>query len=270
MPVIACHCQGPNELNPHLQDQRHRRPKQSGRPCSTVPLNGCARTQRIRQLLMPKGNITFPIILFVLVFLSCISQPYALKRNNKHSHAMKSRSWSTGSNIERRRADLSVNETLNIRSPRSQGIVPPPNGFGSFSCEMVVFDWGSLRGLTQNEHNASTNLSLMIIFSNCRSFWTRKGFHGAMSITWTRRDVSTVVEGECSLSNFSYPVHDGHITNCAAGISSSQQSSNVCVLMGQRFLLDSYFLGRNFTRIGLTIFLKECGKLYTSDFLRVD
>ena len=28
MLVIACHCQGPNELNPHLQNQRHRRPSQ--------------------------------------------------------------------------------------------------------------------------------------------------------------------------------------------------------------------------------------------------
>ena len=270
MPVIACHCQGPNKLNPHLQDQRHRRPKQSGRPCSTVPLNGCARTQRIGQLLMPKGNIMFPIILFILIFLSCISQPYVLKRNNKHSHAIKSRSWSTGSNIKWRQANLSVNGTFNIRSPRSQGIIPQPNGFGSFSCKMVVFNWGSPWGLTQNEHNASTNLSLMIIFSNCRSFGARRGFHGAMSITWTRKDVSMVVEGECSLSNFSYPIHNGHITNCTTGISSSQQSLNVCVLMGQCFLLDSYSLGRNFMRIGLTIFLKECGKLYTSDFLCVD
>ena len=235
-----------------------------------MPSNGCMRTQRIRQLLMLKGNIMFLIILFVLVFLSCISQPYSLKRNDKHSHAMKSRSWLTGLNIERRRAGLSVNGALNIRSPRSQAIVPPPNGFGSFSCETVVFNLGSLWGWTQNKHNASTNLSLMITFSNCRSFWTRKGFHGAMSIIWMRRDVSKVVEGECSLSNFSYPVHNSHITSCTAGISSSQQSSNVCVLMGQHFLLDSYFLGRNFMSTGSMIFLKKCGKLYTSDFVCID
>ena len=99
MPVIACYCRGPNELNPHLQDQRHRRPKQSGRPCLTMPSNGCMRTQIIGQLLMLKGNIMFLIIFFILIFLSCISQSYSLKRNNKHSHAMKSRSWSTGLNI---------------------------------------------------------------------------------------------------------------------------------------------------------------------------
>ena len=67
-----------------------------------MPSNGCMQTQRIRQLLMHKGDLMFSIILFILVFLICISQPYSLKGNKKHSHAIRSRSWLTGLNIEQK------------------------------------------------------------------------------------------------------------------------------------------------------------------------
>lgn len=259
MLVIAskCPCIELNKPNPNLQDPRPRRPRQLRRLCSQMSCNSCKWTQTITRYLKLSRNLMCLIILFVLIFLSCISQPDFLRRNDKHSHVLKSKYWSTGLTIEQTQANLSVNGISNTRSWRSQGTSP-----NEWIMKFLVKNGGIWLGkpsgldLKCAQCFVATNLLLMIISSSWRSCWKGRGFHGVMSIIWMKGSVSEVVEGGYSQSNSSYPIHDGHIVSFEAEILSSLQSLNVCVLMAQHSLQDSYLLGKSFTRTGLRTFLK--------------
>jgi hypothetical protein len=88
------------------------------------------------------------------------------------------------------------------------------NGTSNSSNNILGFNWGSLLVLTQNEPSASIVQPLMSTLCSLDRFWMRRKFHGVMSTTWMRRDVSEVVAGRCRLSNTLFPIPDDLTISC--------------------------------------------------------
>jgi hypothetical protein len=80
----------------------------------------------------------------------------------------------TGSNIEVRQCDHSVNRHFYRKSKRSSRRSHRQNGIGNFSNDILTFDWASHLVLTQSELNVSIGLPLMNTFGSLARLWTRR------------------------------------------------------------------------------------------------
>ena len=89
--MVACPCPDPSRSskpNPHQRDQRPKWTKKLRKTSSKMPCNGFVQTQRTGRFHKLDGSLRFLIILFILAFLSCISQQNLPKRKAKYSHVI--------------------------------------------------------------------------------------------------------------------------------------------------------------------------------------